>query len=91
MRVEVLNDFCFHWAKFEVANINLTNFNIKKQCQTAIHKKALKYVLGLVWMGYKFQMGEVWDTHMLKTTAIAWTCMYKRQLKVFYSVCRQVN
>ena len=58
MRVEVLNDFCFHWAKFEVANIN-----IKKQCQTAIHKTALKYVLGLVWMGYKFQMGEVWDMH----------------------------
>lgn len=46
MKVEVLNDFCFHWAKFEVANINLTNFNIKKQCQTAIHKTALKYVLG---------------------------------------------
>ena len=63
MRVEVLNDFCFHWAKFEVANINLTNFNIKKQCQTAIHKTALKYVLGLVWMGYKFHMGEVWDMH----------------------------
>lgn len=63
MKVEVLNDFCFHWAKFEVANINLTNFNIKKQCQTAIHKTALKYVLGLVWMGYKFQMGEVWDMH----------------------------
>lgn len=63
MRVHILKHYCFHWAKFEVVNISLTNFNVKKQCQTAIHKTTWKCVLALVWMGYKFQMGEVWDTH----------------------------